>query len=143
MSSAGGPLRNWMDQALKGAQAGNGLGGHSQKRSGGDDIERIVELLEAVSSKIQALDLEQIEAAFATQAAALNVIFAQFARAAGRKYWTFDSMRVALRAQAQCRATYKGLLELKSPRLVARRAAGQAPTMNSSEQTIESAKSAE
>ena len=81
-----------------------------------DDIERMVDLIEAASAKVQANDVDQVEAVFAGQAAALDVIFGQFARAAGRGLHVFDSMRIALRAQSQSRATYKSLIELKTPR---------------------------
>ena len=105
-----------------------------------DEIERMVDLIEAASAKVQANDVDQVEAVFAGQAAALDVIFGQFARAAGRRFHVFDSMRVALRAQSQSRATYKRLIELKTPRPLApaRRARG-VETRNSSEQTIENA----
>ena len=143
MSGDRDPLQRWMDEALKRAAASNGSGGDlAGKRPELDDIERMVELIEAASGPIQALDLEQVEAAFASQAAALNVIFGQFTRAAGRKYWVFDSMRVALRAQAQCRATYRGLIELKTPRsAAAKRPHDASHAENSREQTIEGEKS--
>jgi hypothetical protein len=143
MSADRDPLQRWMAEALKRAAASNGSGGHlAGKPREQDDIERMVDLIETASGTIQALDLEQVEAAFASQAAALNVIFGQFTRAAGRKYWVFDSMRVALRAQAQCRATYRGLIDLKTPRSAAAgRAHGASQAENSREQTIESGKS--
>jgi hypothetical protein len=139
MSSDHDPLQRWMTEALKRAAASNGSSGAAKPREL-DDIERMVELIEAASGKIASLDLDQVEAAFAGQAAALDVIFGQFARAAGRKYWVFDSMRVALRAQAQCRATYTGLIALKRPRPALADRALASQVENSREQTIESEK---
>src|SRR5262245_36299950 len=139
MSSDNDPLRSWMEGALKRAIS-NVNGAHPGKPERElDDVERIVELLEAESEKIQTLDVEKMEAALTTQAAALNVIFNQFLRAASRKYYSHESMRVALRAQSQCRSTYRGLLELKTPRF----SQPKRSTQNSAEQSIESAKSPE
>ena len=136
MSTDNDPLRSWMEDALKRAMSNGNGAQRGEERSGWQEIERIVELLEAETKKVHALDIEKMEASFATQAAALNVIFNQFALAGGLRHCTFDSMRVALRAQAQCRATYRGLLELKTPRF----AAADGRAKNSGEQNVESAK---
>jgi hypothetical protein len=104
------------------------------------DIGRMVELIEAASAKTDTLDLEQVETFFAGQAVALNMIFGQFTRAAGRRHRIFDSMRVALRAQAQCRATCNSLLDLATPPPSgAGRRKGSAKTRNSRDRNIESA----
>ena len=51
-----------------------------------------------------------------------------------RRLSTFDNMRVALRAQSQCRATFKTLSDLKHPRPRA------APTKKFDDQSVETAK---
>ncbi len=135
-------LERWIGQALQSAQPPNrhdDANGHG--RGGGetnaaplpagftepDEIERMLDLIEAASAEARTFDLGRMETAFAGQAAALDVIFSQFTRAAARKYYTFDSMRFALRAQAQCRATYKALTDFKAPRpLPSSRRAGSA-----------------
>jgi hypothetical protein len=126
-------------KAEKERDGGHDAGGESGEP---DEIDRMLGLIEAASAKVKAVDPDAVEAVFATQAAALDVIFGQFARAAGRKFYVFDSMRVALRAQAQSRATYRSLIELKTPRLRSSlQPSPGAPSENSSEQTIESTKS--
>jgi hypothetical protein len=107
-----------------------------------DDIDRIIGLLEATSGRIKTLDLHEVEDAFATQAAALDAIFYRLAHAAGRKYSTVDGLRLALTAQAHCRETHEGLLDLNAPRGPGiAREERSTRTKKSREQTIENAKS--
>ena len=96
------------------------------------DTDRLAALIEAAKATFDVNDPRAVEAVFAMQGVALDVIFNDFIR---RKYYTFDNMRVALRAQAQCRATFKSLNEYKNPRI----RPSAAPARNSSEQTVESA----
>ena len=93
-----------------------------------NDTDRLVALIEAATATFDVSDPAAVEAVFATQGVALDVIFKDFIR---RRYYTFDNMRVALRAQAQCHATFKSLHDYKNPRL-------KPPPKNSSEQTVES-----
>jgi hypothetical protein len=108
-------------------------------RSGGNayafevnDTDRMVALLEAATTTFDVNDPRAVEGVFAIQGISLDVIFTDFIR---RKGFTFENMRVALRAQAQCRATFRTLGDFKNPRP---RAALQ--PKNSDEQTVESAK---
>ena len=98
-----------------------------------DDTDRMVALIESATAKFDASDPGAVESVFAAQALALDVIFKEFVR---RRSYTFDNMRVALKAQAQCRMTFKSLVEFKNPR----RPASTRISRNSGEQTIESAK---
>ncbi len=93
----------------------------------------MVALIEAAAATFDAQDPGAVESLFAAQALALDVIFKEFVR---RRTYTFDNMRVALKAQAQCRMTFKSLVEFKNPR----RAASTRISRNSSDQTIETAK---
>jgi hypothetical protein len=96
-----------------------------------DDIGRIVAIIESTSEKIDANDFSGIEAAFASQALALDVIFDQFARRSAKLDLFDHPMHMALRAQSQSRVTFKTLIALKNPRA----------SQNSSGRTIETAKS--
>lgn len=96
------------------------------------DIDRLAALIDAATASLDLSDPGAVEAVFATQALALDSIFNHFIR---RRGLPFDNMRVALRAQAQCRATFKLLSDFKHPR-----PSSSVQTKNSSEQTVESAK---
>lgn len=95
-----------------------------------NDTDRLIALIEAATEAFDEHDPHAVEAVFVTQRVTLDVIFKDFIR---RKYYTFDNMRVALRAQAQCRATFKSLNDYRNPRLK------PSPTKNSGDQTVESA----
>jgi hypothetical protein len=61
------------------------------------------------------------EATLATQAVALNAIFTEMARRSGLNMGEYVSasesyMKLALKAQAQCRATIETLAAIKNPR---------------------------
>jgi hypothetical protein len=150
-------LERWIGQALQRPQPpnrhddANGHGGGETNAAPPpaeftepDEIERMLHLIEAASAEARTFDLGRMETAFAGQAAALDVIFGQFTRAAARKYYTFDSMRLALRAQAQCRATYKALIDFKAPRPLrqSRRAVGASPLWRSGSETCSSGSTA-
>jgi hypothetical protein len=109
------------------------------KRSGSNayaydvnDTDRMVELLEAAIATFDVNDPTAVEGVFAIQGISLDVIFTDFIR---RKGFTFDNMRVALRAQAQCRATFRTLSDFKNP------PPKSSPlSKKSSDQSVESAK---
>ena len=105
----------------------DGRGGEASapgNASGLNPIDRGIALIEAASAKLEANDYSALEALFAGQALALDAMFDKLARET-----TFEDLRLALRAQQQCRATFKSLLALKTP--LARE--------NSSKRTIASA----
>jgi hypothetical protein len=95
-----------------------------------DDIGRTVAIIESTAERIAANDFSGIEAAFASQALALDVIFDQFARRSAKLDLYAHPMQTALRAQSQSRVTFKNLIALKNPRA----------SQNSRERTIETAK---
>ena len=95
-----------------------------------DDIGRTVAFIESTAEKIDANDFSGIEAAFASQALALDVIFDQFARESAKRMMFEQPMHVALRAQSLSRVTFKNLIALKNSRA----------SQNSTERTIGDAK---
>jgi hypothetical protein len=99
-----------------------------------NDTDRFVTLLDAALETFDVSDASAVEGVFAVQGVSLDVIFTDFIR---RKGFEFENMRVALRAQAQCRATFKSLNDFKNPRPMPPLAA---QTKNSSEQSVENAK---
>jgi hypothetical protein len=77
--------------------------------------------------------LSALEAVCASQMLALDVIFNEFAREAAKwKSLSQPSMKMALRAQSQCRATLKTLASLSGQKTA------QKKSQNFDEQTIES-----
>ena len=84
----------------------NGIAGDDEL----DETDRMVALIESVTTKFDANDPGAVESLFTGQALALDVIFKEFIK---RRSYTFDGMRVALKAQAQCRSTFKSLAEFK------------------------------
>ncbi|WP_157270920.1 hypothetical protein [Azohydromonas aeria] len=69
-------------------------------------------------------DLKPVEDMLMSQAATLNALFCEMARRAGLNMGEYldateTYMRMALKAQAQCRATLETLAEVKNPRAVA------------------------
>ena len=92
--------------------------GGGETAGGGDDpIDRAIAIIEAASARFEADDFTAFEAVFAGQTLALDVIFDQFARRSARGEILFhDAMRMALKAQSQCRSTMKTLMALKTPR---------------------------
>jgi hypothetical protein len=99
-----------------------------------NDTDRIVALLDAATSTFDVNDPSAVEGVFAVQGISLDVIFTDFIR---RRGFTFDNMRVALKAQQQCRATFKTLGDFKNPRP---KPSPPAQAKNSSEQSVENAK---
>jgi hypothetical protein len=83
-----------------------------------------VALMQAKTQEVQNGDLSGPEAILVAQAVALDVIFNEMTRRAalnmGEHLQATDTyMRLAMRAQGQCRATLQTLGELKNPRQVA------------------------
>lgn len=88
------------------------------------DLTESVALMHAKTEKVRSGDLSGPEAILTAQAVALDVIFNEMARRAalnmGEHLQATDTyMRLAMRAQGQCRATLQTLGELKNPRQVA------------------------
>jgi hypothetical protein len=73
-----------------------------------DDIDRTVAIVEAASMRIKANDFSAVEALFAGQALALDAMFDTHARET-----PYDDIRLALRSQRQCVATFKTLMQMK------------------------------
>ncbi len=88
------------------------------------DLTESVALMQAKTEQVLSGDLSGPEAILTAQAVALDVIFNEMARRAalniGEHLQATDTyMRLAMRAQGQCRATLQTLGELKNPRQVA------------------------
>ena len=85
----------------------------------GADINAMIDGLRETSKEVKGGDLQQMEAMLIGQATALQTIFSSLARRASsqehlRQYETF--LGLALKAQAQSRATISALVDLKYPR---------------------------
>jgi hypothetical protein len=83
------------------------------------DLTEMVDKLSATISDVQGGDLSNLEAMLLTQATALQTMFTSLARRAAHQdqlkhYGVF--MTLALKAQAQSRATISALVDLKYPR---------------------------
>jgi hypothetical protein len=88
------------------------------------DLSNAIAVLTEAADKAKSGDLCELESMLAAQATALNVIFSDMAvRAAvntgGCLAATETYLRLALKAQAQCRATLQTLAEIKNPRAMA------------------------
>ena len=73
-----------------------------------NNIDRTIAIVEAASMRIKANDFSAVETLFAGQALALDAMFDKHARES-----TLDDIRFALRSQAQCRATFRTLMQMK------------------------------
>ena len=94
------------------------------KYAGEVDLAGLVEALQKRVEKVRAGDITSVEAMLYGQAMSLQTIFTNLARRsalnAGEHMEATDKyMRLALKAQAQCRATLETLAEIKNPRPVA------------------------
>ncbi len=81
----------------------------------------LVQTLKDQGAAVNRNDLSQAEAMLMNQATALQTLFARMAeRATGAEYMpNFEIfMRVALKAQSQCRATLEALAAIKNPPIV-------------------------
>jgi len=86
----------------------DGDAGANGPAAGLNTIDRTIAIVEAASEWIKANDFSAVETLFAGQALALDAMFDRHARET-----TLDDIRFALRSQAQCRATFRGLLQMK------------------------------
>lgn len=96
----------------------------SQKMFGELDLTESARSLRDMAKTVHGGDLEPAEAMLLAQATSLNAIFCELARRSGLNMGEYlDAadryMRLALKAQAQCRATLEALAEIKNPRPVA------------------------
>jgi hypothetical protein len=94
----------------------SGAAAQGNANAQGDVIERTVALIETASARIEANDFTGVEDVCVSQALALDVIFDQFARRSARLDLYDEPMKVALRAQSQCRGTLNTLIALKNPK---------------------------
>jgi hypothetical protein len=88
------------------------------------DLTESVAVLTAAVAKVNAGDLSGPEAMLSAQACALDAIFTELARRAALNMSEYINaaeiyLRLALKAQAQCRTTVETLIEMKNPRPVA------------------------
>ena len=86
-------------------------------------ITEVVQSLRASLADVNRGDLRAVETMLLGQAAALNAMFAELARRAGANMGQYMDpaekyMRLALKAQGQCRATLETLAAIKNPPLV-------------------------
>ncbi len=137
MSANDSALENWIARSLeRRRQAADQATQTAPKAAanGLSDTDRMTALIEEAAVRFDTNDPRAVETLFAGQAVALDVIFKDFIK---RRSYTFDNMRVALRAQAQCCSTFKTLADFRDPRPPA----SPRSLKNSNEQTIENGKS--
>lgn len=96
----------------------------TQGTYGVTDRTESVAAMQAKVARVQAGDLSGAEAMLTAQATALDAIFTEMARRAALNMGEYLSvtdtyMRLALKAQSQCRTTLEALAEIKNPRHVA------------------------
>jgi hypothetical protein len=106
--------------------AGNTVTAHTFARGtvGELDLTEAFSVMEAEVEKVQAGDLSTVEATLTAQAVTLDKIFIEMARRAGMNMGEYllateTYMKLALKAQAQCRTTLQTLAEIKNPQPVA------------------------
>ena len=97
---------------------------YSKGRFGEAGLTEAVDVMRAKASKITAGDLTELEATLTAQAATLDSIFNELARRAALNMGqhlnaTETYLRLALKAQGQCRSTLETLAEVKYPRAAA------------------------
>jgi len=91
---------------------------------GESGINELAGALRSKVEKVQAGDLSGMEAILTAQATALDSIFTEMARRSALNMGEYIQsaeiyMRMALKAQSQCRTTVEALAEIKNPRAVA------------------------
>ena len=82
------------------------------------DFQANMKVLESATKQIKSGDLSKVEEMYISQAMALEVMFSSLARRAKAqdKLLQYEThMRLALKAQNQCRATLQALVQLKQP----------------------------
>ncbi|MFM0715933.1 hypothetical protein PQQ73_06290 [Paraburkholderia strydomiana] len=88
----------------------------------GVDLTQFVDRLRIQVAAVNDGNLSEIEATLIAQASTLDMIFNELAAKAARceiPLQTEMNLRLALKAQAQCRVTLEALVEMKNPRPVA------------------------
>lgn len=101
-------------RAINAVEAQSGLGEQL-------DVPALLEILRDQAAAVNRSDMAQTEAILMNQATALQSLFARLTEnAMGADYLSnFEAyMRMALRAQSQCRATLEALSSIKSPPVV-------------------------
>ena len=88
------------------------------------DINELSAVMREKAAKVQSGDLSGLEATLTAQAAMLDTMFNEMARRGALNMGqhlpaTETYLRLALKAQAQCRSTIEALAEIKNPRPVA------------------------
>jgi len=83
-----------------------------------------IDAMRLKAERVQAGDMSGMESLLVAQATALDAIFTELARRAALNMGEYLSaseryMRLALKAQSQCRTTVEALAQLKNPRPVA------------------------
>jgi hypothetical protein len=91
---------------------------------GSSDLTDTVAVIAEFAAKAQKNDLSEVEATLIAQATTVNAIFTELARRAALNMGEYlqateTYLRLALKAQAQCRATLQTLAEIKNPHPVA------------------------
>lgn len=81
-----------------------------------------IAVMKAKAAKVQDGDMAEVEATLTAQAVALNAIFNGLAQRAANNMGQYMGacetyLRLALKAQAQCRATLETLAEVKNPKV--------------------------
>ena len=91
----------------------------------GDRLELVplAAAMAAIAERVNNGDMREVEATLATQAAALNVIFGELGRRAAVNMHDFPEaseryLRMALKAQNQCRMTLETLSNVKNPPVI-------------------------
>lgn len=96
---------------------------YAKPQFGEVSLSDLMQSLQDSTSKVQTGDMRETEAMLATQATALNAMFSELARRAavnmGEYLGATESyLKLALRAQNQCRATLETLSTIKNPPVV-------------------------
>jgi hypothetical protein len=97
---------------------------YTQPGMGPLDLTECVSVMKDKAAAVRAGDLSGAESTLAAQAVALDAIFHELARRAALNMGEYlpaaeTYMRLAMKAQSQCRTTLQALAEIKNPRPVA------------------------
>lgn len=92
--------------------------------AGGDELNELVKSTRAAVGRAAKGETDQADGLLTSQAIALNAVFLEMSRRAalnlGEHMGAMETyMRLALKAQSQCRTTLETLAEIKNPRAVA------------------------
>lgn len=93
------------------------------KAYGETDLGALMDVLRAQNEKVQGGDMKRAESLLMTQAHTLDAIFNELARRAAVNMGDYLNateryMRLALKAQSQCRATLEALAAIKNPPVI-------------------------